>query len=328
MNTVKIRIKEFFALWKNYSFSYACYNILWWFCFYIHPPFCGKISTFAINKKTKWLDIYFKNNYHEIINKYLEKNWQTKEIESTHIWVFWGQGEENMPPLVKACYRQLTYYNDNVILLTNDNIKEYIDIPPIVYKKVSTGHVSWAHFSDITRNTLLARYGGLWLDATVWVRGKIPFDKLKNVEFFSANSKVPASSRAMRFWTSFDYNWSTWCMYSRVKGNRLFTFVAEMLTSIAEREKQWLDYVIQDYLIYYAYKELPDIADMLESCKTIPCCNRNKLAEIMNERFDEEKYNELIKDDFVFKLSFRTKWEKKTEKGEQTFYGRILEDII
>ena len=194
MNTIKIRIKEFFALWKNYSFSYACYSILWWFCFYIRPPFCGKISTFAINKKTKWLDRYFKNNYQDIINKYLEKNWQTKEIESTHIWVSWGQGEENMPPLVKACYRQLTYYNKNVILLTNDNIKEYIDIPPIVYKKVSTGHVSWAHFSDITRNTLLARYGGLWLDATVWVGGKIPFDKLKNVEFFSANGKVPASN--------------------------------------------------------------------------------------------------------------------------------------
>lgn len=328
MNTIKIRIKEFFALWKNYSFSYACYSILWWFCFYIRPPFCGKISTFAINKKTKWLDRYFKNNYHDIINKYLEKDWQTKEIESTHIWVFWGQGEENMPPLVKACYKQLTHYNNNVILLTNQNIKGYIELPCIVFEKVNSGKISWAHFSDIVRNTLLAKRGGLWIDATVWVAGTIPFDKLSEVEVFSANGKVPVSSRSIRFWTSFDYNWSTWCMWSRNINSILFSFVSEMLISIAEREKVWPDYVIQDYLIYYAYKYLPAVAEMFEQSTSIPCDKRNMLATVMNNKFNENVYAELTKSDFFFKLSFRTKWKKETEDYKQTFYGRILEDII
>lgn len=328
MNIIKTRVKEFFALWKNYSFPYACYNILWWLCFYTRPPFCGKISTYAINKKTKWLDSYFKNNYQDIINKYLVKEWETKEIESAHIWIFWGQGEENMPPLVKACYRQLTHYNNNIRVLNNQNIKEYIELPDTLFKKVNSKQISWAHLSDIVRNTLLAKYGGLWLDATVWVSGLIPFNKLKEVELFSANGKVPISLRTIRFWTSFEYNWSTWCMWSRDKNNRLFSFVSEMLISIAEREEQWPDYVIQDYLIAYAYKNLPGIANMLEQSSNISCKKRNLFAIIMNEKYDEKKYKELTEKDFVFKLSYRTKWKEKTENEEQTFYGRILENII
>ena len=69
MNTFKIRFNEFFSLWQNYSFAYACYSILWWFCIYTRPPFCNKISTFALNKKTKWLDKYFSKNYKEVIEK-------------------------------------------------------------------------------------------------------------------------------------------------------------------------------------------------------------------------------------------------------------------
>ena len=328
MNIIKTRFKEFFSLWKNYSFIYACYNILWWVCFYTRPPYCNKISTFAINGKTKWLDKYFAKKYNHIIEKYRNAAISGEVITEPIIWVFWGQGETQMPPLVKACYRQLTHYNENVTLVTLENINNFIELPHIIYEKANIGNISWAHFSDIVRNTLLAKYGGLWLDATVWVSGAIPFERLSQVDTFSANGKIAHTSCSTSFWTSFEYNWSTWCMWSKSEENRLFAFVSEMLISIAELEKQWPDYVIQDYLIYYAYKNLPGIAKMLEESKTIPCNNRNKLATIMNEPYNEDRYIELIKDDFVFKLSFRANWQKTTKDGTDTFYGRILKDVI
>ena len=328
MNILKLRLKEFFSLWKNYSFAYAWYGIVWWFCFYTRPPFCNKLSTYAINKKTKWLDRYFKKNYSHIIDKYKNTAISNEKISDPLIWVFWGQGEDNMPPLVKACYRQLTKYNNNVVLVTLKNVENYINLPNVIYDKTYTEKISWAHFSDIVRNTLLAKHGGLWLDATVWVSGKIPFEKLSLVKFFSANGKIPQSSRSIRFWTSFEYNWNTWCMWSKQINNPLFSFVSETLMAIAEREKQWPDYVIQDYLIYYAYKNIPGIIEMLEQSKTIPCNNRNELAKVMDNEFNEDKYKELTKDDFVFKLSFRAKWDKTTKDGTETFYGRILKDII
>lgn len=328
MNILKVRFKEFFSLWKNYSFIYACYNILWWVCFYTCPPYCNKISTFAINKKTKWLDKYFAKKYNHIIEKYHNVVISGEVITEAKIWVFWGQGEDKMPPLVEACYRQLTHYNENINLVTIENVNKYIELPDIIFKKANAGKISWAHFSDIVRNTLLAKHGGLWLDATVWVSGKIPFEKLSQIDVFSANSEMQLFLRSTRFWTSFEYNWSTWCMWSKSANNRLFAFVSEMLISIAERERQWPDYVIQDYLIYYAYKNLPEIANMLEKSKAIPCYKRNELANIMNDEFNEDKYRELTKDDFVFKLSFRTNWKRKTKDGKQTFYGKILENII
>lgn len=328
MNTLKIRFKEFFSLWKNYSFTYACYNILWWFCFYTRPPFCNKVSTFALNRKTKWLDKYFARKYKDIIDKYEEQHFNTKPIKETHIWIFWGQGEENMPPLVKACHKQLKHYNDNVALVTIENVKDYIDLPATIYEKAHKGKISWAHFSDIVRNTLLAEHGGLWLDATVWVSGAIPFEKLSQIEMFSANGNNSTTPRSTKFWTSFEYNWSTWCMWSRETNNILYSFVSEMLIAIAEREKQWPDYVIQDYFIHYAYKNITGVEELLEESKTIICNKRNEFANMMNNEFNITEYKELTKEDFVFKLSFRANWDKTTKEGKQTFYGRILENTI
>lgn len=327
MNIIINRFKEFFSLWRNYSFTLAFYNIVWWFCFYTHIPFCYKISTLAINKKTEWFNRYFNKYYKDIIEKHKQEAIVTKS-EQQNIWVFWGQGEGNMPLLVKACYRQLKHYNNNVQLVTIDNVKDYIELPRIIYEKAHLGNISWANFSDIVRNTLLARYGGFWIDATVWVRGEIPLNNLSKLDFFSANGAVPATSRSVRFWTSFEHNWSTWCMWSRNKNNKLFSFVSEMMISIAVREKQWPDYVIQDYLIYYAYKNIPGIEEMLAQSTAIPCRNRNKLAEMMNDKFDEKRYKELVENDFVFKLSYRAKWKKETAEGAQTFYGRILNGVI
>ena len=328
MNILKIRFKEFFSLWKNYSFTYACYNILWWACFYLRPPLCYKVSTFAINKKTKWLDKYFTRNYKDIIEKF--QNWQidTTPIKKPFIWVFWGQGEAQMPPLVKACYRQLTNYNYNVKLLTNDNIKEYIELPDTVIQKVCCGQISWAYFSDIVRNSILAEYGGMWVDATAWIPKRIPTENFMEYKFISPSEMTAINSRSVRFWSTFEWNWNGWCMWSNCKNYIIFSFVADMLIEIAKKESVIPDYVTIDYLIYLAIRLFPETHQDLEKAKEIQCSNRHKLALMMNEAYDENKYKGLIKDNFIFKLSFRAKWQELTKDGQQTFYGRILNNII
>lgn len=320
-------IKEFFYKWGNWGFPLATYNLIWWLCFYLRPPFALKISTWAIKKKTLIFDDYFNHRYIDIINKYTQII-VPKPINSVTIWVFWGQGEENMPPLVKACYRQLIHLNENVRLVTSTNIKDYITLNPLIYSKVKEGHISWAHFSDIIRTTLLAKYGGLWIDATVWVSERIPFQMLSNFEIFSPNGKVPQTNKSVRFWTSFEWNWSTWCLWSKNADNRLFLFVSSMLQAIGEREKCWPDYVIQDYLIYYACRFFPDVQESIKRMQEISGEKRNNLAKIMNQPFNKVLYNDLTSSDFVFKLSFRSPWKAQTPSGEETFYGRILTGII
>lgn len=319
--------KEFFTKWKYWGFPLAAYNLIWWICFYMRPPFALKISTWALKKKTLIFDNYFNHKYIDIIDRY-KQTIISKPINSITIWVFWGQGEENMPPLVKACYRQLIHFNENVRLVTNANIKDYITLNPLIYSKVKEGHISWANFSDIARTTLLAKYGGLWIDATVWVSDRIPFEILSNFEIFSPNGKVPQTNRAVRFWTSYEWNWSTWCLWSKSASNRLFLFVSSMLQAIGEREKCWPDYVIQDYLIYYACRLFPDVQESINRMQEVSGKKRDYLARLMNQPFDKVLYNDLVSSDFVFKLSFRFPWKAKASSGEETFYGRILTGII
>lgn len=319
--------KEFFSLWRYYSFLYAFYNFIWWLCFYTRPPFCYKLSTYVIKKKTAWLDNYIEKEYKQIIDKYKENTYSCETYCHTtepRIWVFWGQGEENMPPLVKACYQQLTHYNKNVMLVTNENVNRYITLPNIIIDKVNTGKISWAYYSDIIRNTLLAQYGGLWLDATVWVAGELPIEELKDYRFFSPAENLQANSKSVRFYSTFEYNWNGWCLWSNVKGFPIFSLVSKMLIEIAIKEQIIPDYVTIDYLIYYAIRNIPATHNDIEKAKTFKCGKRHKLATIMNEAWSEERYQELLKEDYFFKLSFRANWKENTESGEPTFYGTLI----
>lgn len=321
-------ITEFISKWKNYGFNLAWYNLIWWLCFYLRPPFTLKISTWAILGKTRWLDKYFMKNYADIINRFQQPvNEKDNEALTYPIWVFWGQGKEYMPPLVKACYRQLTHCNDNVILISNQNIDEYVTIPQIIKKRVLQKEISWAYFSDIVRTALLEKYGGLWLDATVWVSKTIPINELKKFAIFSPTGDEKLNSKSPIFWSGFEWHWSGWCLWAKYKNNQLFSFVKEMLMSIAMREKEIPDYVTIDYLIYFACRNYSTVNNDMHQIGSKYCYNRHKLASMMNDPFDINRYTELIKNDFVFKLSFRSPWKEYTGDGKQTFYGYILSKI-
>lgn len=324
---IKIRSHEFFKLWRYCGFFYAFWGMIWWLCFYIKLPFGWNISTIAIKKKTAWLDAYICKNYSYIVDDLIKNPPKEKIVNKHNIWVFWGQGKDHMPDIIKAAHRQLVAFNDNVILITNENVGQYIHLPKVIVEKVNEGIISLTHYSDIIRNTLLAVHGGLWLDATVWVSGKISMDRLKELNIYSANSIVLHNKSSVRFWSSFDANWSSWCLWSVNANNLLYVYVSEMLQAMAEREKFFFDYVLLDYFIYSAYRLFPSVKRDIDNIN-IYNPNRYKLINWMDEPYNETMYKSIIENDFVFKLSYRTPRKKHTNKGELTLYGRMLEGVI
>jgi hypothetical protein len=48
---------------------------------------------------------------------------------------------------------------------------------------------------------------------------------------------------------------------------------------------------------------------------------RNDLHFMLNKPYDTQAYLELIKQNWLFKLSYKTPWKERTEDGRQTFYG-------
>lgn len=88
---------------------------------------------------------------------------------SNKVWICWFQGEGSAPDLVKACIKSMReqFPNREIVILTDINFSDYVQLPSYILEKYRKGWISRAHFSDILRVELLCRYGGLWVDATV-----------------------------------------------------------------------------------------------------------------------------------------------------------------
>ena len=75
-----------------------------------------------------------------------------------------------------------------------------------------------------------------------------------------------------------------------------------------------------DYVIVLARKNLDIIDSQIEN---IPINNvdRDYLASIFNNKFDEKEYSNFINSDtYFYKLSWRENFKKYTQNGEKTFY--------
>ena len=99
------------------------------------------------------------------------------------VWFFWDDGLENAPQLVKRCYANLKKFKPTgyeVVLLNKSNMEEYVDIPQYVLDKYRRGCIPSANFSDILRLLLLVQYGGIWMDATVYLSSNL--DDFKNLD--------------------------------------------------------------------------------------------------------------------------------------------------
>ena len=135
---LKKRLLDFYYKSRYYSVTFALWDLLWWICFYVRPPFSWQLSTLAIRYKTAWLDRYIEKHYKSIIQSFEQSNEKIIGANKGNhrIWVFWGQGEAQMPVLVKACYKQLISLNGNIVLVTKENLRDYVDIPKEIYHKV------------------------------------------------------------------------------------------------------------------------------------------------------------------------------------------------
>ena len=57
----------------------------------------------------------------------------------------------------------------DIVLITNENYKDYTNLPDYILEKHEKGLISDAHFSDLIRLDVLINYGGLWIDPTCYV---------------------------------------------------------------------------------------------------------------------------------------------------------------
>lgn len=108
-------------------------------------------------------------------SKLINTNIVAEEKQSNYVFSCWLQGEENAPDIVKKCFSSMrkNLKGKKIVIITNENLSEYADLPEYIISKWKNGIITNTHFSDILRANLLAKYGGLWIDATALVTGDL-----------------------------------------------------------------------------------------------------------------------------------------------------------
>ncbi len=81
------------------------------------------------------------------------------------VWALWLQGFDHAPPLVDLCVRSWQGQNPGwtVNLLSENNIREFLD--PAFCDELLATDLSFTMKADIIRLALVARHGGVWVDA-------------------------------------------------------------------------------------------------------------------------------------------------------------------
>lgn len=114
-----------------------------------------------------------RKKYRRSIAQFKENDCCAEQVTSNKVWVCWFQGIENAPEVVQKCYRSLqgNLPEREIILLTEENYREYVTLPDYIERKAAKGIIPKAQYSDLLRLELLIRHGGTWIDSTVLCTG-------------------------------------------------------------------------------------------------------------------------------------------------------------
>ena len=173
------------------------------------------------------------------------------------IWVLWYQGENKMPDIVKACYLSVlrNAHNHPVHLLTSENLDEYIEIPQFIKKKVENKNITLTHYSDIIRMGVLSKYGGIWIDSTVFVSK--PISSYKSA-FFSIKQK-----RSYKKYVNNGNLWTSYLIGVPVH-DTISKFVYDFFISYWKLNDYMIDYYLIDYVLSIAYDLFPQMRKAIQ----------------------------------------------------------------
>ena len=256
-----------------------------------------------------------KKNLH-LIDKFVHDHpTPTRGNHRKTIWTIWLQGIEAAPSIVKKCYKSLkqNIIDYEIIVITEENYNQYVSFPEFILEKYRLGIISKVHFADLLRIELLSKYGGTWLDGTVFCSGLIEgkHDFYLNDDLFLYQNLKPGLD-------GHPTSISSWMMTAS-SNNNIILLTRELLHNYWKKNNRAVDYFILHEFFQMAIEAYPD-----EWSKVIPVSNSapHILLLRMFDKYDEKIWN-VVKEQTPFhKLSY--KYIKEKEAIPDTYYSKII----
>lgn len=196
--------------------------------------------------------------------------WRPSKIPTSGeqtIWQFWWQGKDNAPPLVKRCMESVRRHSRGwqVVVIDEQNLSQYVDIPSFIAEKHRSGIISHTHFSDYLRAKLLQTHGGVWIDATVLLTEDISEQILKAKTFafktslWASVDDIPSAESFLGVVRTADNTriggggnaCSSWFL-AACRDSALMSVVAQALEWYWESATELVDYFLFHFLLSYA----------------------------------------------------------------------------
>ncbi|EIZ8955596.1 capsular polysaccharide synthesis protein [Cronobacter sakazakii] len=243
---------------------------------------------------------------------------QAYQAQSRVIWICWFQGLEHAPELVKRCIESVKYHTPdaNVIVLNDENIPDYLNLPEYITTKYQAGLITKAQYSDIVRCSLLYQYGGIWMDATVFMTRSLPESFYEN-KFSSLRFRSSMQDFALSqgYWTAY--------FLAAQKNNSLIKLVRDILYRYWEEHDNLIEYFLIDYTFLYVWEHFPEFREMMNT-QPVTGDNRFLIRRFINSAPTETALIALKNDPVgIYKLSHKEKYQPD-DNGQPTLYSLIL----
>lgn len=268
-----------------------------------------KKHTAIKNKLVSSLDINF-DNYNDLQ--------QSETVERPTIWYFWWDGKDRLPDVCLHCFKsiEMNCRERKVIFVDKNNYQDFVKIHPVIEKKFKEGIIPIQQFSDVLRVELLKTYGGLWLDATMFITSDL--ENELNSRFFTLKHGTQ---------TRFVSNgrWSISCIGAE-KAHPLFMFLSDAFKRYYSKYDKLVDYFLMDYLVDIAYENISRVSVDVDSiAKNNP--DVYFLQSNFDKKFDPVEFEKITLDTKIFKLNWRDKSSFYSD-GEESYSSKIFKLYI
>ncbi|MCL2597312.1 MAG: capsular polysaccharide synthesis protein [Paludibacter sp.] len=264
-------------------------------------------------KEAEKFDGYIADFLNGKIDKFTAIPMKPQLVGQKIFWQFWHQGiDENTSKIVVECLNSVKKNSNGyqVILLTNETVWDYVSLPNFVFEKFSKNRFNYANLSDIVRLYLLSAYGGVWLDATIYLTNTIK-EKMLNEDFFAfQRSEIPLSDA--KIFRKFDPLYFSWNENFQIKmlnsfiiakpNNKIIADLLSILLQYWKNEKKAGHYFF--FQILFNRMILNDEWKNL-NCKIVGDTDCHKLQIVALDKFDHKIFDEIKSKSNIHKLTYR-----------------------
>lgn len=315
MIRVAVLLRRFkqFGGW-HLAVAYLRMGLFWTCCKLGLSIFSGRMSRMeAYRRLLQEVESKLRKEYAPLLLQ-KEKEYCNEHVrrdEPRRIWFCWLQGMENAPELVKVCYESLckNIKDREIVVLTNENLSQYVHLPGYIERKHEKGIIPDAAFTDMLRLELLCKYGGTWIDATVLCTGSEGINDLLDADLFVFQQKPKGGERFVGM--------SSWMM-SSAANNSFLMVVRDLLYEYWREKNCVVDYFLIHLFFCMMAERHPEVVEeMARKGNRIPHYLQRRLAD----PYDKNWMEELKKHSKFHKLTYRIS-DKAKRKG--TFYDVVI----